>query len=329
MKYFRILSILLFTLLLFSCNNSNKKKKQTDEKKDITIAMVTFPGYAPLYVAKEKGFFDNVNVELRRIEDIGQIRAAMQSGRIDVYAATYDIFQATKGINPPGIGFLAIDESHGGDGIAVAGNINSVEDFKGKKVAAEPGFPPYFILQYVLDDAGMTLKDVDFKDLASQDAGNAFVAKQFDIVATYEPYLSISTSKRKDAKILYSSVDVSGLIVDWLFANKDLVTNNPEVLKSISKGWFKALEFIESNPEESYKIMGDAFGLPAEEMKDFKTGITWLDLKDNLKMFDDSKENNAYSTFQRVGDILEKNNETNLRVKAENHLTKKIIESIK
>lgn len=322
--------VIMLGLSFNGCNNEaaeNNSDDSTNEK--VTIAMVTFPGYAPLYVAKEKGFFEGVDVELRRIEDIGQMRAAMQSGSIDIYAATYDIFQATKGVEPPGVGFLAMDESHGGDGIAVAGNINDIKDFRGRKVAAEPGFPPYFILQYLLDSVEMTLEDISFVDLPSQDAGNAFVAKQFDIVGTYEPYLSISVDKRDNARILYSSADIPGLIVDWLFADQELLGSKPEVLRSVSEGWFKALDFIKSNPDEAYKIMGEAFGLPAEEIKDFKTGITWLDFEDNLKMFDMSSKNNAYATFKKVGDILEKNKETDLRVKARDHLTDEILNSLK
>jgi hypothetical protein len=41
--------------------------------------MVTFAGYAPLYLAKEKGFFGDLNVELRRIEEFPSIRAAMEA----------------------------------------------------------------------------------------------------------------------------------------------------------------------------------------------------------------------------------------------------------
>jgi NitT/TauT family transport system substrate-binding protein len=327
MKIFKTL-LLTFLVITVSCKEGDIKEQKPIKEK-VTIAMVTFPGYAPLYLAKEKNLFEGIDVELVRIEDIGQMRSAMQSGKIDIYAATYDIFQATKGIEPSGIGFLAMDESHGGDGIVVTSDINKIEDFKGKNVAAEPGFPPYFILQYLLDNEGLTIKDVNFNDLASQDAGNAFVARQFDIVGTYEPYLSISAEKRDGAKILYSSKDTSGLIVDWLFANPTLVKDKPEVLLAISKGWFKALQIINSNPDEAYAIMGDAYGMPAEEMKGFKTGITWLNLGDNLEMHNELNPNNASSTFKRVGDILEKNNETDVRLKPENHLTSEIIEDLK
>lgn len=63
-------------------------------------------------------------------------------------------------------------------------------------------------------------------------------------------------------------------------------------------------------------------------MKDFKTGISWLGLAENESMFIPGKANNAYRTFDRVGDVLERNQETDTRVKGEDHLTDAIIKDI-
>jgi len=329
---FRFLITLFTIATLISCKRDNNKTTTTDNKSQeiqtITIGMVTFPGYAPLYLAKEKGFFKDVNVKIARIEAIGDIRAAMNSGNIDIYAATHDIFQATERITPPGVGFLAIDESKGGDGVVVSEDIKSLADLKGKTLGAEPGLPPYFILQYMLNQAGLTLQDVDFKDIATQDAGNAFVAKRLDAAGVYEPVLSISAEKRKGAKVLVSSSDTPGLIVDFLFASNDLAENHPEVLSSIAKGWFQAVDYWKNNEDESMAIMAKAFGVDKAEMMDIKSGIDWLTLDQNKKLFSKSSENNAYKTFELVGDILEKNNSANVRVSSQDKLTSKIIESL-
>ncbi|MCR4313783.1 MAG: ABC transporter substrate-binding protein [Candidatus Uhrbacteria bacterium] len=297
-------------------------------KNSVKIGMVTFPGYAPLYLAQDKELWgSDLDVELIRIESIGDLRAAMVTGDIDMYAATYDIFEATEGVEPPGVAFLAVDESHGGDGVVVREGINSLSDLRGKTVGAEPGFPPHFILQYLLNKEGMTLDDVEFRDVTSQDAGNAFVAGQLDVAATYEPYLSESASKVAGAKVLVSSADTPGLIVDFLFASEDLVESRPEVLQAIAKGWFDAVEYWETNPDEANEIMGAAFEVSAQEMADFKTGVSWLNLEENKVLFDSSSEFNAYDTFELVGDILEANGGTTLRIRAEDHLTDTIIRS--
>ena len=320
---FGVLIVLVVVVLGFTLGD-----KEEQSVSSVTIGMVTFPGYAPLYLAEEKGLWgSDLEVELIRIESIGDLRAALKTGDVDMYAATYDIFEAAEGAEPSGVAFLAVDESHGGDGVVVRDGINSLADLRGKTVGAEPGFPPYFILQYLLNKEGMTLDDVSFRDVTSQDAGNAFVAGALDVAATYEPYLSESASKVAGAKILVSSADTPKLIVDFLFASETLVENNPEVLREIAQGWFSAVEYWKANPEESYEIMGRAFDVSAGEMQDFKTGVSWLDLEENKILFDESYDQNAYKTFDLVGDILEANGGTSIRMNAQDHLTDAIIRS--
>lgn len=296
------------------------------EKHTLKIGMVTFPGYAPLYLAKEKGFFKDLNVELVRIEAVGDLRAAMLSGKIDMYLATPDIFQAIEKQEPIGVGFLAIDESHGADGVAVSENIKTITDLKGKKVGAEPGFPPYFILQYMLHKENLTLKELNFKDIASQDAGNAFVAKQLDAVGTYEPYLSKSVRLRPNSRILVSSADLPGLIVDLIYANEKLVNEKPEVLKKISDGWFEAVAYYEAHIDESMQIMSKAYGVTPQEMIDIKSGVSWLNQAENTKLFNKDAESNIFKTFDLIGEILLRNNANTFKVSSKDKLTNKIIQ---
>ncbi|MDX8399194.1 MAG: hypothetical protein R8K20_02975 [Gallionellaceae bacterium] len=85
-KYSKIiigfLAIVLIGWLAYSLNIDKKiaQDPSSIQRTTVKIGMVTFPGYAPLYLAKEKGFFKDLNVELVRIEAIGDLRAAMLSG---------------------------------------------------------------------------------------------------------------------------------------------------------------------------------------------------------------------------------------------------------
>ena len=319
---------LLVLVIVFSINNGKRDVGSQNPQK-VTIAMVTFPGYAPLYVAKEKGFFDGVDVQLTRIESIGDIRAAMRSGGVNMYAATYDIYQSTKDVPPNGTGFLVIDESHGADGVATDASINSIKDLRGKKVGAEPGFPPYLVLQYLLNKEGMTLKDLDFQDMPTIDAGNAFAAGKLVAAGIYEPALSASVKARPGSKVFASSADVPGLVQDLLFSDEKLAKEHPEVLEKIAAGYFKAIDYINSNPDDAYQIMAKAFDVSVQDMKDFKTGVSWIDKAENIKLFDKTSDINAYKTYDLVCSILNKNGDTNVCLKSEDKLTNEIVNQFK
>ena len=316
--YILLAVIIVLISSLISCSRSNKDT--------VNIGMVTFPGYAPFYLAKEKKLFDNIDVNLHRIEAVGDLRAALKGGSIDMYIATFDIFQAIENIDPPGIGFLLVDESHGADGIVVTSDIKDISDLKGKTVGAEPGFPPYFILQYMLNKSNLTLGDIDFVDIASQDAGNAFVAKKLDVAGTYEPYLSKCVSLREGTRILISSAETEGLIVDIVFASEELLRENPLILKKVADGWFDAVKYWKENEEESMVIMAKAFGVTKEELQEIKSGVSWLTLEDNQMLFDKNNSNNVFTTFNLVGDILKENESSNFKVYAKDKLTSKIID---
>lgn len=304
---------------------NKQSNQQAAELPKVTIAMVTFPGYGPLYVAKEKGFFEGIDVELVRIESIGDIRAAMQSGTINMYAATYDIYQSTKDVAPSGVGFLVVDESHGADGVATAADINSIKDLRGKKVGAEPGFPPYLVLQYLLDKEGMTLKDLDFQDIPTTDAGNAFAAGKLVAAGIYEPALSASVKARKGAKVFASSADIPDLVQDLIFADEKLAKEHPQALEKIAAGYFKALDYINTNRSDAYQIMAKAFNVSVQEMEDFKTGVSWMSKEENKKLFDKRNEENVYKTYDLVCGILKKNGDTNICLNGDDKLTNEII----
>lgn len=321
------IAIIMVVSLSSSCNWSNNPNPT--QKQKVTIGMITFPGYAPLYLAKEKGFYGDLDVELVRIESIGDLRAALSAGKIDVYASTYDIFQANQGAEVPGIGFMLIDESHGADGIVAAPGINSLSDLKGKRLAGEPGVPPYFLLQYLLNKENLSMSDISFKDIATQDAGATFTSGSVDAAALYEPFLSNAVNSRKGSKVIVSSAQAPNILADLLFASENLVKNNPDALKKIAEGWFKALDYSNSNPDDAYEIMAKSFNVSKQEMKDFKTAITWYSKEDNISMFNRNSPTNAYQIFQMVGDVLEKNGSAKLRFKPEDKITDKIINQFK
>lgn len=322
-----VVAIIVLAIGGYVINNKPTQTNATPQK--VTIAMVTFPGYAPLYVAKEKGFFEGVDVELTRIESIGDIRAAMRSGAVNMYAATYDIYQSVKDVAPSGVGFLAVDESHGADGVATAANVSSIKDLRGKKVGAEPGFPPYLVLQYLLAKEGMTLKDLDFQDMPTADAGSAFAAGKLAAAGIWEPMLSASVKARPGSKVFASSADIQGLVQDLLFANEKLAKEHPEALEKIAAGYFKALDYINSNPDDAYQIMAKAFGVSVAEMKDFKSGVSWIDKAENIKLFDKSSETNAYKTYDLVCSILKTNGDTNICLKSGDKLISEIVNRFK
>lgn len=324
----RLTMFLILTLVALVVSAGCNLFKSEPQKHAFNMGMVTFAGYAPLYLAKEKGFFGDLDVNLKRIEDVSSIRAGMANKELDGYLATPDIALDTDA-KPPGRAVWAIDESAGGDGVVVAGDVKDLQGLKGKKIAAEPGLPPHFVLLYLLHQNGLSSKDVQIQDMTTQNAAAAFASSSVDAAGIYEPYLSTAQKQRKGSRIVLSSAQTPDMIVDLIFVRDDVITSRPDDINKLIAGWRKAMEFIKSNPDEANEIMAKAFNLSVTDFKDTVGGIRWLDVSENRRLFGtDAAPGPLYKNFVIVGDVLRANRPNVFKAQPNEHLTHSFIQAL-
>jgi len=274
----------------------------------IKLGMSTWLGYAPLYLAKEKGFFEKrgIQVEVVVIESPADRRAAFAADRIQGMATTVDTHVMTAAAeNPIALKqVLAMDDSHGGDGMVAKKEIKTIKDLKGKTVAAQLGAgASYFWLNYVLSQNGMKLSDLKTVDMKAGDAGAAFVAGKVDAAVTWEPWLS----KAKDTPfghVLLSSDQTPGIIVDSLAFKPDFLKKRAEDVKKIVAAWNEAVQFAAENATEADAIMAKFTGQKPEEFTKEKTGVRFYGQKENKEYFGTpQKPGLLYKVTQRAADV--------------------------
>src|SRR5215213_2680582 len=261
------------------------------EKQPIHIALNEWVGFAPFFLAKEKGFFGDLPVELNFVALEGDKRAGLYANRFQMICETTDMFQTNRDALPyPGRIVFAIDESYGGDGVVATEEIKSIKDVKGKTAVSEPGQPAHFVLQYLLHKEGMTLNEIKLQNMASADAAAAFIARRADIAGTYEPYLTNAIQKRKGAHLLVSSKDLPGLIVDVAIVNDNLMKERGDDVARVYHGWCQAVDYLKSNRQEAVAIMAKAFKLKPEEFEDTISGLRYFDCQRNKELLGSSSQ---------------------------------------
>ena len=179
------------------------------------------------------------------------------------------------------------DYSNGGDGIVAAGNINSIADLKGKKIAYEKGSPSHMLLDLLLERNGLTNKDVISVETPTYDAGTVFLSGDVDAAVTWEPWLS-KASERAGGKLLYSTKG-DPLINNLGAFSAEVLTGRPEDVKRFMKAYFKALDYTYKNPTESYEIMAKKFGVSVEDIVGMREGLTWMSQQDNVAYLGNGK----------------------------------------
>ena len=257
------------------------------DKAKVTIAMSGWTGFAPLTLAKEAGLFDKrgVQVEIKKMP-VSNRHQAMVAGEVDAIATTVDTHMVYASSGVPVQQVLVLDSSHGGDGIAVRGGVAKVEDLKGKAIAVETGGVPQFWLAYVLKKHGMSLSDVQQTNLSPKDAAAAFVAGQTDVAVTYEPYLS--NVRGADGKVLVTSDQTPGVIIDTLAFQPAYIEKNPKTVQAVVDAWFEALEMIKADPQKAYGIMGKDVNQSADQFAASAKNVRWYDKGMNQAYFADT-----------------------------------------
>lgn len=239
----------------------------------IRILTPTWLGFAPVHVANDMGCFKDSGIEIdyKFDDDRSNVLAAYARGDIDVDMRTVGEHQGRpRDEATPGIIIGTIDESVGGDGLITDEAIKSVADLKGKTVAAEPNIPARLLLQMELKKAGLTLADLKLKDIASADTGAVFADASISAIATYEPFMTqaVKNSTRAGAKVMFSSKDYRGMIIDVITARKEDVAANPKKYLSFLKCIYKAVDFAAAQPDKYAEMAAPHFGLTPADVKE-------------------------------------------------------------
>lgn len=252
----------------------------------LTVAMTTWTGYGLIHLADKKGFFaDNgVSVNVRTMQDKSATAAAMATGRIDGWATTVDTFIFYDADRVGATQVLAVDFSEGGEGIITGSDVDSVQDLKGKSVAAQEGSSTYFFMLNVLNDHGLSLSDIEHKDMKAGDAGAAFMAGRVDAAATWDPWLSKAQS-RDDARVLVDTEERPGLIVDTVAFRKTVLNERPDDVQAFIAGYFDAYDYWQANPDAANKVMAESLGIELDSFTSSLKGLTFVSRGQNKAYF--------------------------------------------
>lgn len=226
------------------------------------IGQSSWIGFAPLYLAEQKGFFKDhgADVTIQLFESKTDSKSALVAKRIQGMSTTVDTHVLNKASGMDISIVLALDTSAGGDGLIAKSDLKDVKSLAGHTVALDTtGGASFFWFQYLLQKEGMTLDDVQAVNMSSGDAGAAFIAGEVDAAVTWEPWLS-KAKETEGESVMIDSSETPGVIVDALAMDNEFMKAYPGTVKAIISGWYDALDYIKSNPEDAYKIMAQYTG---------------------------------------------------------------------
>ena len=246
----------------------------------ISCADPFWPGFAPVHLANELGYFaeEGLTVNETFDDDRSNVLPALERGDIQCDMRTVGEHQGRpRTAETQGTIIGTIDISLGGDGVVADGSIKTAADLKGKVFAVEPNVPARLLAQLALKEHGLTFADLEVRDIASADAIAVFADPEVAAAATYEPTLTqaLKASNKEGAHILVSSRDYPGLITDVIVARTDDLKANPEQYRKFLRGIYRAIDYFKTNRADAIKIMAPHFKLSPEEYEELLVNLEY------------------------------------------------------
>ncbi|MDX5628965.1 MULTISPECIES: ABC transporter substrate-binding protein [unclassified Brenneria] len=252
----------------------------------VAIGISGWIGFAPLTLADKAGIFkkNGLDVTLKMVPQQSR-HLAIAAGSLQCAATTVETYLTWNASGVPVKQIVQLDKSYGADGIAVRNGINKITDLKGKTISVDaPGTSSYFLLAWILDKNGMTMKDVKLATLGADAAARAFIAGQNDAAMSYEPYLSNIRNSPDKGKILATTIEYPA-VTDTLGCTPAWLDKNPTAAQALVNSYFEALDMIRKEPEKSYEIMGASVKETGKQFAEKSSYLRWQDRDDNQKFF--------------------------------------------
>jgi sulfonate transport system substrate-binding protein len=272
--FIAIFGAVIISAVIFGC--TKKEALQAGEKKTIRLAYFNWGTWnAQLFVAYQKGFFDevfaedNVTVELIGFANGPAVNEAFATGAVDMVNGIGDQPIVAGIANGLKITVLSSTAAQGKNIGVIAPDDSSIKNAKGlrgKKIGIYIGTYVHKSLLKILSDEGITEDDVSLVNITTgSDGFAALIRGDVDAYVAMQG-LIIEQAKKQGLGNLIANFDkypASSFIV----IRNEFLNNNQELVKKFLTAIYKAQRWIEDNKEESYEVIGVLSGLTSEDVR--------------------------------------------------------------
>jgi NitT/TauT family transport system substrate-binding protein len=241
----------------------------------VSVGVFPVSSSLPYFVALEKGFFKEQNIEPEMSKLMGGPPnvAAMMTNQIEVSAVLVTLEGLNADVRKPGVAmYIALNSQTKVwkmEQFVVRNGFKAetIADLKGAKLLSAPGPANLNTAKAILARNGLREGDYTIDQLDMGQHVNAMTAGTFDGGYTLEPNASMmikaGVARSLEAGVI-SKYILGGENADAYAAGCAMTSNfikkRPEVAKRFAAAWGKAIDFINKNPDEARKyLVGNTF----------------------------------------------------------------------
>jgi sulfonate transport system substrate-binding protein len=257
----RLLAIILGAVVLSACSGG------TASQGGGTLH-IDFATYNPLsLIIREQGWLEDALAErgmtVEWVQSAGSNRAneALRAGAVEVGSTAGSAALLARSNGSP-IQVIHIYSQPEWSALVVPGDsdIESVQDLRGRRIAATKGTDPYFFLLQMLEEAGVGLDEVTIENLQHADGWAALQNDSVDAWAGLDPIMA--GAEEEGARLAYRNLGFNSY--GFLNATESFIRDQPEVAQLVVDAYASARTWAEANPDETAEILAEVAGLDPE-----------------------------------------------------------------
>lgn len=254
-----VVILVIFALacaVLFNFNNKDDDGKDLETVRLAEVAHSIF--YAPMYVAIEEGYFEEVgiDIELSLANGADKVSAAVLSGDADIgFAGSEATIYVYNGGEKDYLKTFARLTQKDGSFIVAREDIKdfTLDDLVGKTIiGGRAGGMPEMTLEWALTDAGIDpKKDVNIDtSVAFSAMSSAFIGGTGDFVALFEPN-ALELEKEGYGYVVASLGELGGVVpYTAFFARDSYLNDNKELIENFDKAIQKGIDFVHNSSDK-------------------------------------------------------------------------------
>lgn len=275
---------------LTACSSDNGDGQSDGDGGDstVTVGVASLPIFAPVFVAEEKGYFEDrgLDVELENVQTGQDAIPLLSSGQLDAVAAGFSA-GVFSGLDT-GLEFRVVGSMGVSDGaeespahlivnsdLAADGTVETAADLEGMKigVAGGAGGTGAYLAALALEDEGLSVSDVELINVGNPDMPAALENGSIDAGLMSAPFSENTLDDGTGESLWYPPEETSGtgLMFGEHFVDADQAQPFFDALVQASED----LQGEERYSDEHLEIIAEATGQDAEGLQGVPL-YTWL-----------------------------------------------------
>lgn len=252
----------------------------------LRIVSSPWPGFEPLYLARDLGYWDEKQAILNELPSFNIVLESFSNGSADIATITLDETLTLLSQGKKLRILAAMDVSNGADAVMAKPHVRTLADLKGKRIAVTNIPLGVFMLSRTLDAAGLQAKDVTVVVLPEDKHEKAYLQNKIDAAITFDPVRT--RLAQAGAVVLFDSSRMPNEIFDLLVVTEEAYQTRQQELCHITRQWFRALDYVQANPQEAQQRMSKRMGMDPALYQGMMRGLVVPMRDENVRLLSGS-----------------------------------------